>query len=351
VVSVSPPPPAAPLPDVKIAVFVKNQTRTAGMDDMADSLRDRIAAELSAAGMSVMDSDEVASAFYRYKVTTAEERAGLIDGLFRGGSAVRVAQMLGADYLLTASILSADRASVKVGTSTVNTYTLRMSVKVSDAAQGASVYGDTWSRKVPVPASAAGTDSAVYYNDLFDAWAAETGPKIAQSSRTWRAPAAPSAQLATFTVSTTIDELIRGLEEGVRAPNELLDEMRRVIGGATVEIDGAVVGSAPGSFKVAPGLHQMRVSRAWMEDWQGTVNIQEGGNFRIALELSSSGLQRFQTMEKLRAHLAMEYAEAMAVKGIKINFDTAAWRDVAVGNQGGNITEIRQQGTQNNVRP
>lgn len=339
----------AAVPNPKIAVFVKNQTKAAGMDDMVDGVRDRIAAELAGAGLTVMDQTEIASGFNRYKVTTAEERAGLIDGVFTGGSTVRIAQMLGADYIMTASIISADRAALMVSGKQMFSYTLRMTVKISDAVQGVSVYGDNWTRKYPVTAeNAAGTDANVYYNDLLDTWASETGAKIAEKSKTWRRTEAAPAQLVSFSVSTTIDELIQGLESGVRAPNELLSEMRHVIGGATVTIDGAAVGSSPGTFQIAPGLHQMRVSRQWMKDWQQTVNIQNGSRFKIALELSDTGMQRYQSIEKLKAQLAKEYAEAMAIKGFKVNFDTAAWRDVSVGNKGNEINlekkEIQQQG-------
>jgi hypothetical protein len=309
---------------------------------------------MAGAGMVVMDQAEVASGFNRFKVTTAEERAGLIDGVFTGGSAVRVGQMLGADYVMTASIVSADRAALTVGGTPMFSFTLRMTVKVSEAVQGSSVYGDNWTRKYPVTAAnATGTDASVFYNELLDAWAIETGAKMAASSKTWRRVEAAPVQMVSFTVSTTIDELIQGLESGVRAPNELLNEMRHVVGGATVEIDGATVGSSPGTFQVAPGLHQMRVKRAWMKDWQQTVNIQNGSNFKVALELSDAGMQKFQSMEKLKAQIAMDYAEAMAVKGIKVNFDTAAWRDVSVGNKGNEFNlekkEIQQQGLINAV--
>jgi hypothetical protein len=100
-------------------------------------------------------------------------------------------------------------------------------------------------------------------------------------------------------------------------------------------------------------MHQMRISRQWMSDWQNTVNIQNGSHFNVALELSTAGQQRFQSLEKLRAQIAMDYAEALAVKGIKVNFDTAAWRDVSVGNKGGEINleknELNQQGLLNAV--
>lgn len=337
------------VPNPKIAVFVKNQTKVAGMDDMVDGIRDRIAAEMAGAGMTVLDPAEIASGFNRYKITTAEERAGLVDGIFTGGSVVRVAQMLGADYVMTASIISADRAALTVGGKPMFSFTLRMTAKVSEAVQGSSVYGDNWTRKYPVTAdNAAGTDASVFYNELLDAWAIEVGAKVAENSKTWKRVETAPVQLVSFSVSTTIDELIQGLESGVRAPNELLDEMRRIVGGATVEIDGATVGSSPGTFKVAPGMHQMRISRAWMKDWQQTVNIQDGSSFKVALELSDAGLQKFQSLERLRAQIARDYAEAMALKGVKINFDTAAWRDVSVGNKGSEINfekkEIQQQG-------
>jgi len=337
------------VPNPKIAIFVKNQTKFPGMDDMVDGVRDRISAELAGAGLIVLDQAEIASGFNRFKVTTAEERAGLIDGVFTGGSIVRVGQMLGADYVMVASIISADRATLMVSGKQMVSFTLRMTVKVSEAVQGSSVYGDNWTRKIPTTAeNAAGTDASVYYNDLLDAWASETGAKIAEKAPAWRRVEAAPVQLVNFSVSTTIDELIQGLESGVRAPNELLDEMRRIVGGATVEIDGATVGSSPGTFQVAPGMHQMRVKRAWMKDWQQTVSIQNGSNFKVALELSDAGMQRFQSLEKMRAQVALDYAEAMALKGVKVNFDTAAWRDVAIGNKGNEINlekkEIQQQG-------
>jgi len=264
--------------------------------------------------------------------------------VFTGGSTVRVAQMLGADYILTASLISADRAAMTVGGKPMVSYALRMTVKVSEATQGASVYGDNWSRKYPVTAeNAAGTDAAFFYDEMLDAWVNEAGAKLAESAKTWRPASAAPVELVSFSVSTTIDELIQGLESGVRAPNELLDEMRHIVGGATVEIDGAAVGSAPGTFQVAPGLHQMRVSRQWMKDWQETVNIQNGSQFKIGLELSDAGMQRFQSLEKLRAQIAMDYAQAMAAKGVKINFDTAAWRDVSIGDKSSeiNVQSIR----------
>jgi hypothetical protein len=336
----------------KIAIFVKNQTRTAGMDDEVDGVRDRISAELAGAGLIVLDKTEIADGFNRFKVTTAEERAGLIEGIFTGGSTVRVAQMLGCDYIMLVSIVGASNVARNAGDKPVTIFTLRMTTKVNEAAQGSSVYGSNWTNKLPVPGQyTAGGDAMNYYNDLIDQWATATGEEIAGKVQTWRRAEPADATLVDFSVSSTVDELVQGLESGVRAPNELLDEMRRLVGGVTVELDGATVGSAPGTFKASPGLHQLRITRQWMRPWQQTVNIQPGATFRVALELSDAGLQRYQSQEGFRAAVAIGYAEAAMRKGVKINFDTAAWRDVAIGNRGNEINlekkEIRQQGTVN----
>ncbi len=90
-----------------------------------------------------------------------------------------------------------------------------------------------------------------------------------------------------------------------------------------------------------------------MKDWQQTVNIQDGSTFKVALELSDAGLKRLQSLETMKAQIAKDYAEAMATKGVKVNFDTSAWRDVSVGNKGGEINleknELQQKGLMNSV--
>jgi len=320
----------------KIAIFVKNQTRVPGMDDAVDGVRDRISAELAGAGLIVLDKAEIADGFNRFKITTAEGRAGLVNGIFTGGSTVRVAQMLGCEYVMLVSIIGASHTARMAGDKAVTVYTLRMTTKVNEAANGSSVYGSNWTNKLPVPGQYTdGGDAMNYYEDLFDQWSTATGEEIAGKVATWRRAAPVDTALVEFSVSSTVDELIQGLESGVRAPNELLDEMRRLVGGVTVELDGATVGSSPGTFKATPGLHQLRVSRQWMRPWQQTVNIQQGATFRVALELSDAGLQRYRSLEGFRAAVAIGYAEAVMRKGVKINFDTAAWRDV--GNKGSEI--------------
>lgn len=182
-----PPPPPPPQHNPKIAIFVKNQTTTPGMDDEVDGVRDRISAELAGAGLIVMDKAEITDGFSRFKITTAEERAAQLEGLFAGGSTVHMAQMLGCDYIMLVSIVGASQVARSAGDKPVTVFTLRMTTKINEAGQGASVYGSNWTNKLPVPGqNAAGAEGLNYYNDLVDQWAKATGQEIADKVQTWR---------------------------------------------------------------------------------------------------------------------------------------------------------------------
>ena len=63
----------------------------------------------------------------------------------------------------------------------------------------------------------------------------------------------------------------------------------------TVELDGVVAGSAPGSFKAAPGLHKIRLSREGFTPWGRTMNVTEGQSpLKVALQMSDAGYQRWK---------------------------------------------------------
>ena len=313
-----------------IAVFVQNRTRVPGMDDEVDGVRDRLSAAFAEIdGFAVMDSAQVADTFRRYKVTVGEERADMVSGIFTGGSVPRVAQMLGCDYIAAATIVNASSMRRNMGGRVSTVYTLRMTLKVMDSS-GASVDGmPTWVRQYPVLDAV--DEPMNFYQILFDQWAEDVTKAVAQKSLKWRKPKNAALDLVNFYVSTTIDETIAELESQTKgASGEMLIELRRVAGGATVELDGAVIGSAPGSFLVSPGLHQLRVMREWMNPYTATVNIKDGTSLKIALEMSNEGVAKWGSVEALRADLARRYAEAVRERGVKINYnvDTSGWHDV-----------------------
>jgi len=315
----------------KVAVFVKNNTKVPGMDDEVDGIRDRLAAAMAEVdGFTVLDSSQIADTFRKYKVTTAEEKTGLVSGIFTGGSVPNVAKMIGCDYIVAASIVSAGSIRRNVGGTLATVFNLRMALKVMDAT-GASVYG------IPVkpytfPATDAVDDPMNYYNILLDRWATEATAALATKAPKWRKPSALDTELVSFEVKTTIDKTLTELESQTKgAKGEQLAELRKVVGGVTVELDGAVIGSAPNTFKATKGLHQICVRRDWMKPYLATVNIQEGMVLQVALEMSAEGLTKWGTEESLRAGIARDYARAAMERGVKVNIDSSKWRDVGGG--------------------
>ena len=314
----------------KAALFVVNRARVPGMDEEVDGVRDRLAAAIAATdAVAVMDTADVDSSFRRWKVTTEEERRGLVDGILSGGSATRVAQMLGCDYLVVGTIVRADAISRMQGGRASKVFTLRMTLKVLDSS-GASVFSmPPWTRQLPI-LDAEG-DPLSFYNMLFDQWSEEAGTAVANSAPRWRAPAAV-AEPVEFSVTTTIDGVVEALESQTKGvQGELLQELRKVVGGATVEIDGAVAGSAPGQFLATPGTHDFVVRREWMKPFKGKLAVSKGVRLNVALEMSDEGIAKWGTLEKLRADVARSYAEAAWRRGIKVNVDTQNWRDVGDG--------------------
>lgn len=316
----------------KVAIFVQNRTRVPGMDDEIDGIRDRLAASLAAVeGIEVCDSAQIADTFRRYKVTTEEEKRELYTGIFSGGSAPNIAKMIGCDYIIAASVIGASSMNRTLEGQRNTVFTLRMTTKIMDATGRSVGAVPNWTNTFPV-LDEPGDDPMNYYNILFDRWVGDVTEDVANNATRWRAPTANNAALVSVQITTSIDRVVTEIESQTKGiKGELLAELRKVVGGATIEVDGAVIGTAPGVFKVASGLHQLKVSRQWMQSYTATVNFQEGTSLDIALELSDAGLAKWGTAEALRADVAKRYSDAAFQRGVKVNVDTTNWRDVSSG--------------------
>jgi hypothetical protein len=304
------------------ALFVGNRAANRpGLDEEIDSVRELISSEL-AGEVSILDPAIIADAFRKGKVDSEAEQNRLVEGVFTGGSALQVAKLLGADYLITVAVNSADTFALQ----THVTYRTTLSVTVLDGTTGASVDGFRVTRQQPV--RGLGVEGEALFRVLFEDAATDIGRKLARKRASWPAAKTAEAEEVTLTVTTTIDQLLNGLEAGARAPNDLLDEMRRVVGGVTVWIDGAVVGSSPGEFEVPPGLHTVRVTRQWMKPWEAVVTIDRNTPLHVALELSDDGLRKWKSLENFKGTLALDYARALLTRGIEVNVDTTNWERV-----------------------
>ena len=89
---------------------------------------------------------------------------------------------------------------------------------------------------------------------------------------------------------------------GVTENNEFIkgDKITPVQASATVEVDGIAMGTTPSQFKLAPGLHKLRLTREGCTDYEATISAEEGLKLKPTLQLSEAGLQRWM---EIRAFL------------------------------------------------
>ena len=293
--------------DRKIAVFVQNKSGVPALDAQLGNVRERIVAAFAEVdGFQVVDSTLAADAFLE---------------------SPNIAKAVGCDYAAVATILRAGATKRNLNGRLNTVFSLRMAFKVTDA-NGVSVDGmPTWTEKLPV--LDADSDPTEYYDTLLDRWESDMTVAVATKAAKWREPAATDAALVKFHVQTSVDRTISELESQTKgASGEQLQELRKVVGGASVELDGVVIGSAPGEFATTKGLHKLRVTRPWMDPYEATVSIQDGTSLDLALEMSDEGVRKWGTVEALRADLARRYAAAAAERNVKVNIDTSGWRDV-----------------------
>lgn len=316
-------------PPRKAAIFVDNRGGTA-LDDKVIVLEDLIGSRLAGRGFQIIHREQVINALKHYekRATDATPGSQLDQLLSNNTSALRLAQMMNADYIIHAAITSfatEKRAFKGYGAETLNLISnLRVTCKVLEAVEGASLAGDafTVTRTTRLTEGSA-TDNADLLNALLD----EAAGKVADSLAEKKIAAAPAKPgMVEFSVSCTMQDIA---QMPITVPDVRLTTNKTLVLDqatlevqpldVTVELDGTALGSAPGSFKAMPGLHKMRLSRDGFKDWEKTVNVTEGQKFRVALQMTEAGYQRWQDnlkfLQGLENNRKLTDAEVERIRG------------------------------------
>lgn len=303
------------------AIFVQNRA-SSEFQKYSGELTDLITTKLTEKGFSIIDKDLVAAAFKESPsaledIARAEQKAKVdnltvakteatVENVLSSASALRLAQMINADYLIVASITSVGSETVvfkgkktSYGVNIENkTYKMRVSLRILDRSKGGTFYGKTVTATKTVPKTdTSETDTTDLVNELLD----DASTQIAEQLNNTKL-AIPSDTLVPVEFSLACN-----------------------IVNATVELDGAVIGTVgpiTGKLSAMPGLHRMRVSREWFATWDKDVNIFSNQTMTIPLELSEVGRDRFKDallfaaeLEKEKAELASAY-QVMALRGL-----------------------------------
>jgi len=326
----------------KIAIIVQNRG-SAAFNDKVPVLEDLVSSRVAGKGFSVISRDDVTRSLKDY--STGKDPNGELGALDRSlednSSALRLAQNLGADYILVPSIVSLGTEKKNYsgnGINTLNiTHRLRVTYKIVEAGQGGAVRGGAFtSEKTIRQTPDLQTDSSDVINELLDDAAEQLADAIVQNAPSLPAEAAKAA-MVNFNVSCSMTDprqqpiLISAL--GITADNHVVLTNQPIAVQAmdvTVELDGVALGSAPGSFQGRPGLHKIRLSREGFDPWERTVNIYEGQNLRVALQMSNAGYARWADttafLATLDANRKLTDAEVKRIEGIAEFFKNSHYR-------------------------
>ena len=332
----------------KAALFVQNRAG-APLEAQLDAFNDLLSTRLTAAGFEVIRAQDVLARFAESR--SAEESQtlrqavealqtvkaeGTVDGPLPEAAALRTAQWMGADYLVLASLVSLGENKMNIQayglTQQQTVTTLRLALRVLEGARGAQIYGDTVavSEKIAQNSNlqvAAGD----LVNTLLDRGAGELASRVQGSRAKIEAAQPAEAALASVTVKTTAE-------------------------GAAVEVDGVVIGTAPGVFQVRPGAHEVRVTKEGYATWEKTVDFTDGLALLVPLELSGTGLARKGELEAQTIAREQSAADAQATTTVAgglgaqasnsyIRLEGMPQQSLSLGGdtEGGNAVNVIQQ--------
>jgi hypothetical protein len=317
----------------KVAIFTANRAGK-NMDSKLGALEDFVTGHITDKGFSVISREVATDALSSLYGKETDLDKVLSDST----SALRLAQNLGADYILLASISSfgnTEKTTTIGGKEITQTiYTLRLTYKLTEGVQGGTVASAT----VPVSEPIFKTpDTQVNDSDLVNRLLDEGASQVAENVGQ-KAIAAVTAKpsLVEFSVACAIAD---AAGQSVSIPDVRMDKDHRVTVEKTpleaqavavdVDLDGTTIGSAPDVFHAAPGLHKMRLTHAQCKPWEKTVNISQGQRFREVLEMTDEAYQRWKDqtafLQGLENGKKLTDAEVERIKGVAAFFKNSKY--------------------------
>jgi len=299
-------------------------------DDKISVLEDLLSARITDLGFSLLSREVVVDNLRKFdpnSVSAARPADSLDAQLTDQSSALRLAQNMGADYIVQASIASyaATKRTVTAYGNTLNNYdyTLRVTYKILDASGGGSLTGDVAKATRTEQATAnASSEVQGIFDDLLD----EATAQITSSLRTRIAAGKitapkPAATLVTITIMPEAADLfipdVRINAENVVTVGESKFKVTPL--NATVEVDGVAVGTAPGKITLRPGFSKLRISREGFDAWERTISASEGQVLNVAMKMSAAGYARFKDatsfLNELKNGTKLTDAEVKKIEG------------------------------------
>ena len=346
-----------------VAVFARNASSDNSLGAYVAPLEAALAAKLNAAGFSAMSKNVVIDSLEKASKSGNAADASLAKqilasisvslGKFGGfdnegdiyskASMLRVAQMLGADFLLDASILSMASEKRAYSGAMGNTLTTRRVLRTSyslygggvgEGAAGGTVTGEYSFRQT----SDIAVNDADTINMLVDSAAANIVADLAKSNEQ-----KPLVAIKPRKVKVKFNCIIEGIvfpAVEVNEKGEYRVANRRfpaVAEGVTVLVDGILAGNAgpgvsdSGACEISQGIHNLRFERSDLEPYERMVNIGENmDTLTVYMRMNESARDRWKKdgafLESLKAGDKLNDAQIEVLKGIAQAYKSSGFK-------------------------
>jgi hypothetical protein len=327
---------------INASAGLNGQSNTAALDaarnDSAQiaATQNQIASS-SGHGSAALDVAQSDSA----QVAVTPETTKLDQALSDNTSALRLAQSLGADFILIPSITTYGTKKSTFagdGISTINiTHSLRVSYKIVEAGAGGEIKGDTVLATRTVRQSGGlQVDDTDVINELLDDASEQLASTIVQSAGSLPTAVAKD-KMVNFNIACSMTD---PRQQPILIPDVSVSGTGKLVAtnppvavqplDVTVELDGIAIGSAPGAFQAYPGIHKLRLSHEGFDPWERTVNIYDGQTLRVALQMSAAGYARWADTTSFLATLdnrrKLTDAEVAKINGLAKFYSESHYR-------------------------
>lgn len=321
----------------KAALIVENRAGDE-FKRLASQLEDQLSSRLAGQGLVLISRQVVTDAIAK------EGDGARLDGLLsERSSSLRLAQSLGAEFIVLASLSSVtrDQRTFNDGGLQVTSanHVLRVTYRIAEAGDGGALAGDSLrvSRNLR-GTQTGGIESTEIYNQLVDD-AAEGilkafPAKVLQAAKTEVVkPATIEVAISAVPVDLTQNPLqlpdLRvaadgSVSKGGAAPVEV------TLADVSIEVDGVLVGTTPAALRLAPGFHKLRLTRPGFRDLEQTINPVAGLRLRPALQMSEMGYARWKDniafLQTIEINRKLTDAQVKAVEGFARMLEQSGYR-------------------------
>jgi len=241
-------------------------------------------------------------------------------------SALRLAQQMGVDYILVASITAYinDRLQSEAygATTDIRTAQLDVTYRLLGRVQGQVITSDSVTATEKIRQSADLQQERDLIDVVIRRCAESIGDSVGKrcSEATISSPGTVVGEVPFRVVCTMQDMTIPGVVTDQATGRYVVSGVswNLLPTNATVEIDGVVVGNAPDLLNVMPGLHKVQIACEGFRPWTRTINVRPGMILTIPLQLTDEGLLRWRTqlefMQKLTQQQQLVDAEVDRIR-------------------------------------